>query len=347
MYLASFLGPLAALATIPTTLGAPVNDPVNVPLASCNNPPIRQEWRQLTDAQKQAYTDAVLCLTTKRAISGLQSTTNRFDDHQAVHSAQTPNIHWVGHFLLWHRYFVATFERALRECCAYTGAQPYWDWSLDADPTNLSSTAPFETAMFDPVTGFGGNGPKVEPTAEQNPLGITGGTGGGCVPSGPFAAPNFWVNIPKRDCLRRDFIPWIMNSFADPALVANVLAQPDYTSFARAIEGTPSFAAANIHGSGHFGVGGVLGQLGNAANSPADPLFYLHHGNLDHVLWKWQQQDPAIRLNEVGGPVTPFDYGGVNVTLDFKINMGALAGDATLKDLLDTEGETLCYTYDE
>ena len=59
-----------------------------------------------------------------------------------------------------------------------------------------------------------------------------------------------------------------MNTFADPALVESVLAQEDYTSFTRAIENVPTFDQSNIHGSGHFGVGGVLGTIGNAANSP-------------------------------------------------------------------------------
>ena len=136
-----------------------------------------------------------------------------------------------------------------------------------------------------------------------------------------------------------------MNSFADPNLVAQVQAQPDYTSFARAIENIPSFDEPNIHGSGHFGVGGVLGTIGNAANSPGDPLFYLHHGNLDHVLWQWQQKDLKTRLNQVGGPIVPFDYSGQNVTLDFTVALGKLASTVTLKDLLDTEGGTLCYTY--
>ncbi|KAL1598905.1 hypothetical protein SLS60_008050 [Paraconiothyrium brasiliense] len=350
-----FLGSLAVLANAQSACGAPVTEtttstaaaPAETPVSTtCTNPPKRQEWRQLSTTQKKEYIDAVLCLTTKPAISGIDGTVNRFDDHQAVHSEQTPDIHWVGHFIIWHRYFVATYEKALRNDCGYTSAQPYWDWSLDAEPSNPNSTAPFETDIFDPTTGFGGNGPKEEPTADQNPLNITGGTGGGCVQDGPFAAPAFYVNVPEKDCLRRDFIPWIMNGFADPALVAKVLEQPDYTSFARELEGTPSFDAKNIHGSGHFGIGGVLGQIGNAANSPADPLFYLHHGNLDHIFWTWQQKDLAARLDQVGGPVVPFDYSGQNVTLDFQINMGALSGNATLKDLLNTAGDILCYTYD-
>jgi len=39
------------------------------------------------------------------------------------------------------------------------------------------------------------------------------------------------------------------------------------------------------------------------------------------------------------------DYGGKNVTLGFKINIGKLAPDATLKELLNPQGSILCYGY--
>lgn len=207
----------------------------------------------------------------------------------------------------------------------------------------------------------------MEATPEQNPVNITGRTGGGCVTDGPFVYPGFKINVLSTGCLKRDFTPWIMNYFAQQSLVDYVLRQPDYTSFAFAIENVPSFDQPNIHGSGHFGVGGVLGTMGNAYNSPGgkappllgidpkleynsdahspDPLFYLHHGNLDRVLWEWQSRDLSVRLNQVGGPIAPLDYGGQNVTLDFEVNIGALAGNASLHDLLNTVGETLCYTY--
>ena len=81
--------------------------------------------RQLSEPQKKSYIDAVLCLTKKNAISGVAKALNRFDDHEAVHNIQTPYIHWVGHFILWHRYFVATYEKALRAECGYLGGQPY------------------------------------------------------------------------------------------------------------------------------------------------------------------------------------------------------------------------------
>lgn len=72
----------------------------------------------------------------------------------------------------------------------------------------------------------------------------------------------------------------------------------------------------------------------------------MHHANLDHILWQWQQKDKPTRYHQVGGPILPFDYSGKNVTLDFKVNIGRLAGSRTLEELLNTEGDALCYTYE-
>jgi tyrosinase len=147
----------------------------------------------------------------------------------------------------------------------------YWDYSLDAEPQNIQSTRAFDSEIFSPDTGFGGNGLRVIPTAEQNRLNISGSTGGGCVKDGPFAPPNFMVNVPTPQCLKRDFVPWIINRFGDIALVDELLAQPDYTSVVWTFEKTRTLTLtgpANVHASGHFGVGGVLGTMGDATNSP-------------------------------------------------------------------------------
>lgn len=59
-----------------------------------------------------------------------------------------------------------------------------------------------------------------------------------------------------------------MNYFVRQSLIDHVESQPDYTSFTRALENIPRFSQPNIHGSHHFGVGGVLGTLGNSAHRP-------------------------------------------------------------------------------
>jgi tyrosinase len=128
-----------------------------------------------------------------------------------------------------------------------------------------------EWEIFDPVTGFGGDGPFIEIKPEQNPLGIEYRTGGGCVKDGPFTEDKFKLNLgPTSDysitnphCLTRDFAPDIARTNLIRKVWDEVLAQPDYGSFARRLEGIPSWDMKNVHGGGHFGVGGVLGTIGD------------------------------------------------------------------------------------
>lgn len=56
----------------------------------------------MSQLQQKSYIDAVMCLTMTESKSGIARAINRFDDHQAVHSVQTPNIHWVVSILFYH-----------------------------------------------------------------------------------------------------------------------------------------------------------------------------------------------------------------------------------------------------
>src|ERR1700760_4437520 len=86
--------------------------------------------------------------------------------------------------------------------CNYTGAQPYWDWTLDTPEYGSS----FEKSpVFDPVYGFGGNGiggTVEDPLAPgQNQSLPPKGT---CIGDGPFKNLNgtlvsFNQNLPGID----------------------------------------------------------------------------------------------------------------------------------------------------
>jgi tyrosinase len=79
-----------------------------------------------------------------------------------------------------------------------------------------------------------------------------------------------------------------------------VNARPNFVSFQSALE--------RIHGGVHIAVGGdnpqTAGQMAGE-NSPADPLFWLHHANIDRLWAEWQKanpgKNPAI-LNETLRP---------------------------------------------
>ncbi|KAJ5655856.1 hypothetical protein N7507_007806 [Penicillium longicatenatum] len=101
--------------------------------AGCMNPIVRKEWRDLTKPERADYLSAVQCLSFLPDVTGgLENATNLYQSFQATHSRETLYIHWVidpaehdqGHFVLWHRYFLSTYEMYLRDSCGYKGAQP-------------------------------------------------------------------------------------------------------------------------------------------------------------------------------------------------------------------------------
>ncbi|KIJ50748.1 hypothetical protein M422DRAFT_44383 [Sphaerobolus stellatus SS14] len=319
----------------------------------CKTPIVRREWRTLAPFERQNYLKAVQCLLTKAPLTPLSEggVGSRYDDLVYTHNIQTWNIHFVGHFFAWHRWYVATYEKALRNECGYTGAQPYWDWTLDVPPFGVWEKSP----VFDAVNGFGGNGPYIPiPDGIPAEYVVPGRTGGGCVTNGPFK--NMTVRIGPQDdisgnprCLSRDFSPYFAGRYLGWNTTAYTLAATDFGRFARRVEGEPSFEGSSIHGGGHYGVGGFWGIMGDLFNSPGDPVFFLHHANLDRVWWSWQVRNLNKRLTDISGPINYSDFTntiGGNVTLDFKMTLGVNAKDLTVGDTMDIRGESMCYLYD-
>ncbi|KAJ2898555.1 hypothetical protein MKZ38_003846 [Zalerion maritima] len=331
--------------------------------SSCRKSLVRKEWRTLSDTDKVEYTNAVQCLMnlpaqTQNLYTGVQ---NRFDDFQGLHIDQTDFIHFVGHFQPWRRMLVAKYEADLRELCGYSGAQPFWDWTLDSWSTDDFPNSP----VFDPDTGFGGNGPYID-SSEDNSVSthIPGKTGGGCITDGPFAnmsvnlGPGYTTAYNPR-CLRRDFAPEFAVSNLNISMVAWTLSADSFAEFDIRVQGGTTVPEMTYHGGGHLGVGGDLGEIGNVYSSPGDPLFYMHHANIDRLWWLWQKMDWRNRKNDIAGPDTmfayPFNFFGdveyANVTLDYEMDFGELFGagsdDNIVKvgDVMDTKGGKLCYTY--
>jgi len=72
-----------------------------------------------------------------------------------------------------------------------------------------------------------------------------------------------------------------------------------YTDFATRLE--------NIHNGVHDWVGGTMSDL---LTAPADPIFWMHHANIDRLWWEWQQrhkgQNPNV--NGVDAILDPWRY---------------------------------------
>lgn len=74
---------------------------------------------------------------------------------------------------------------------------------------------------------------------------------------------------------------------------------------------------------------------------PPDPIFILHHTNVDRLWWTWQRMAPAEHLLDYAGPAA----GGsaIEASLDDRLEMGGLAPAVRVRDIMSTGTELLCY----
>jgi tyrosinase len=103
----------------------------------------------------------------------------------------------------------------------------------------------------------------------------------------------------------------------------------------------------------------------DVAASPGDPLFFLHHTNLDRLWWEWQSIDLTTRLTDIAGQNVPtdtylaqnsFDYPSASLldydgddgnvtTLNHVLWMVGLIPNATIADVMDLGGDVICAEY--
>lgn len=101
--------------------------------SSCRSPSPRVEWRAYPTRSKRALVDAIACLQARPASGDFPPAKSRYEDFVRLHQSWTPNIHNNDMFLIWHRYFVWSFEQALRRECGFAiDGMPWWDETRDA-----------------------------------------------------------------------------------------------------------------------------------------------------------------------------------------------------------------------
>ncbi|KAM0795551.1 hypothetical protein BDR22DRAFT_883005 [Usnea florida] len=280
---------------------------------------IRREWRDLSDTEKGDYIQAVQCLRSSPSRLGLNQTL--YDDFPYVHSRNGEASHDTAAFLPWHRYFIHVYEKTLREQCAYSGHLTYWDWSLDWEDVT-------HAPVWDTILGFGGDGDEEDLESIH----------GHCVTDGPFARLQvlYVEKYPYPHCLSRGFaVGENLTRFSAalaPRALEELLHTPDYATFNLGVEDGPHLSIPrSIHGD--F----------STVTAPADPVFFLHHTQLDRLWWKWQQIDRQARLKDYSGQAaytSRFD-----ARLRDPLPLGDLAPDVRVEDVMNTESEPFCYTY--
>ena len=77
------------------------------------------------------------------------------------------------------------------------------------------------------------------------------------------------------------------------AAVAAAMANGTFNTFAPALEG--------VHNSGHVWVGGSMGSIPTA---PTDPVFWMHHAEIDRIWAEWQAANPGQNPPLAGAAAT-------------------------------------------
>lgn len=236
--------------------------------------------------------------------------------------------HFSASFLPWHRASLHIYESLLTRKCGLTIPIPYWNWEIDHQSLESSS-------IWSPSTGFGGDGSTTLPEG----FGM-----GRCVVDGPFANTTrlWWDGRESPHCLGRGFLSFetnetgkISGEWFSPERIADVTRSKTYLEFEKRLEYT-------AHNALHWGVRGDFSSM----TSANEPLFWLHHGQLDRLWSRWQEEIPSMRKKEYQGISLNTTEGREKQgALDDWLRFPGFGGDIRVSEVMDTEGSLLCYRY--
>ena len=172
-------------------------------------------------------------------------------------------------FTIWHRAYLYYFERILRDAAQDPDlALPFWDYNNPNAETIEPSTRlfpqRFANQFLDPPTNRQPN-PLYHPNREQ------------AFTSGRFLLSPLAVDI--RDTM------------AQKSFFGATEAEGFAGGVADNDAGTQGFVERRPHNQIHFAVGGVIGEVAGAmADVPTaafDPIFWVHHSNIDRLWVEW------------------------------------------------------------
>ncbi|CAE6478122.1 unnamed protein product [Rhizoctonia solani] len=282
---------------------------------TCSSLEVRREWRTFSKAERKGWIDAVNCLNKKPRtgklqlpvdtasypenfhIAPLNESSTYYDDLVYAHMNLNPLIHWTGLFLPWHRVYLHEWTNILRKECGYKGVVPYWAWEKDSD--DFLGSEMWDT---DSESGLGG----YSDDASDDYTIHTG-------------ALDIEVAYPIPHKLRRRYIPSPFSSSGPsaastftPAEVEVLLSHTNFTLFHGYLE-----QLVGMHSAIHLIMGGDMGTICPAGSSGTiycptersptfsanEPMFHLHHGNIDRLWWLWQEKSTANKNAFHGGSV--------------------------------------------
>lgn len=232
----------------------------------------------------------------------------QWDNYARVHALHCteadvnhPQVHWSWHFLPWHRGYLFFLERILANILTTKFnidgskfALPYWDWSIHKEIPNTRVRK--ELGLASPFFGY-----DLLQENMVNPDNL--GFDNSALVDGNRGPTILKSQMNPDNELTEDSRNHVIETlhYMSPEYVSYMLAAPfdqfggkpvtDRQTGQGLIEQGP-------HNDGHDWVGSRIGKnrtMGTLRNAAADPLFYMHHCNIDRIwsLYKNEQPNPA------------------------------------------------------
>jgi len=218
--------------------------------------------------------------------------------------------HGTSFFLPWHRGYLGWFEQIVRATIKELEgpedwALPYWNYSSPVNPNALVIPQAFREPNL--------------PDGSENPLLIEGRNPG--VNAGEPVADEEEVSVAALDVTPFEGVGrGGSTGFGGPAVGFH--HEP----------GSPGAVEATPHNSIHVAVGGLMAAFSTA---PLDPIFWLHHANIDRLWEIWRKK--AGHVDPTGSWLSfPFDiHDAQSNPIKF-----------TPQEMLPTKSAPLTYEYD-
>jgi tyrosinase len=261
------------------------------------NPMVRRDVQAMlpNDPFFSDYSDAITAMHTLQQTSPQDQ--RNWRNQALIHLNHCPHGR-IG-FFPWHRWYILFYEQICRELIGkpdFTLA--YWNWAakLGMIPDPFYANGPLNvTTWMDPSN------------AQSNNWG-----------------PSEVVTVGTRGLIAGVGVQQLLPNTFDQTSINGFMAQTNFINFWRSIEGQP-------HNNGHVLVGQPNGHMIDGM-SPLDPIFWLHHCNVDRLWAEWQSAGNKTRqinenydnqfVNGMGQPQTgitaarSFDFKSLGYTYD-------------------------------
>lgn len=220
--------------------------------------------------------------------------------HCTEASEGNPQVHWSWHFLPWHRGYIYFLERILANILTtklnIDGTKffyPYWDWSTHPEIPNTRLRQ--QAGLASPLFGYDltqENMVNADNLGFDNTALYDGSRGPTILK--PKMDPNNELTEDSKNHIKEALY------YTSASYINRILMAP-FEQFAggSTIDRTTGqgLLEQGPHNDGHDWVGTRIGKnrtMGTLRYAALDPIFYMHHGNIDRIFSLYTQPMPDL-----------------------------------------------------